>query len=237
MLAIRKATPPRTFQVGVLATDSLLLRLGDFARALCLFCSRGFAATRIWPRAGGPTVVRSPIHCRHRLSFHLGRLLENGEESYLVVPRKRRSPSRKSLTRAPDPTLTVCPFFERDHRDKNSVLALGERGSLLTLSRNPMVTFRRTSKRRYMWGMGVACSLFVVAVAASWAIEGSVDFRVRGFGSESVVAFQEKSTPVPFWSITGATLAVGMAGALVTGVGLARVQKEEAQPVARHQRA
>ena len=81
-----------------------------------------------------------------------------------------------------------------------------------------------------MWGIGVACSLLLLAIAGSWAIEGRVGYRVSSFGSGTAGEFRRDDAPIPFWLIVGLSLAVGVVGATVTGVGLSRVQKQEADP-------
>jgi hypothetical protein len=93
-----------------------------------------------------------------------------------------------------------------------------------------MSQYLSTTKRRYMWGIGVACSLLLLAIAGSWALEGRVGYRVSSFGSENAGEFRRDEAPVPFWLIVGCSLAVGAAGVAVTGVGLSRVQKQEADP-------
>lgn len=90
-----------------------------------------------------------------------------------------------------------------------------------------MSSYKSTTKRRYMWGMGVACSLLLLAIAASWALEGRVGYRLRSFGGEQVGDVRREESPRLFWLVVGGSLAAGIAGVAITGVGLVRVQREE----------
>jgi hypothetical protein len=90
-----------------------------------------------------------------------------------------------------------------------------------------MFKYQSTTKRRYLWGIGFACSLLLVAIAGSWALEGRVGYRMRSFGPESVGEFRRDDAPVTFWLVVGGALAGGIVGSVVTAVGLARVQREE----------
>lgn len=83
-----------------------------------------------------------------------------------------------------------------------------------------------------MWGIGVACSVLLLAIAGSWALEGRVGIRMRSFGSESATEIRREESPVAFWVVVGGSLAAGIAGVAFTAVGLARVQREEADPAA-----
>ena len=95
-----------------------------------------------------------------------------------------------------------------------------------------MSRYMATTKKRYTWGIGVACSILLLAIAGAWALEGRVGIRMRSFGSDSAIEVQRKETPFVFWIVVGGTLAAGMAGVAFTAVGLARVQREEADPAA-----
>jgi hypothetical protein len=75
--------------------------------------------------------------------------------------------------------------------------------------------------------MGVACSLLILAITASWALEGRVGYRLRSFGSEQTGDVRGEESPMLFWLVVGGSLAAGIAGVAVTSVGLARVQREE----------
>lgn len=80
-----------------------------------------------------------------------------------------------------------------------------------------------------MWGIGVVCSLLLVVITSSWAREGRVGYRLRSFGSETetVGEVRREETPVRFWIITGFFFSVSVAGAVVTGSGLSKVQRQE----------
>lgn len=81
-----------------------------------------------------------------------------------------------------------------------------------------------------MWGIGVACSLLLLAIAGSWALKGRIGYRVSSFGNVTAGDFRRDAAPVSFWLVVGLSLAVGFAGVTVTGIGLSRVQKQEADP-------
>ena len=92
-----------------------------------------------------------------------------------------------------------------------------------------MSRYKSTTKQRYMWGIGVVCSLLLVVATASWALEGRVGYRLRSFGSESVGEVRKEEAPVRFWLIVGFFLAAGLGGTLVTSIGLSKVQRRESK--------
>ena len=81
-----------------------------------------------------------------------------------------------------------------------------------------------------MWGMGIACSLLLLAVTCSWAIEGRIGYRLRLSRTGTVGEIRSEEAPVRFWFITGFCIAVSAASAIVTGIGLSRVQRDEDKP-------
>ena len=90
-----------------------------------------------------------------------------------------------------------------------------------------MSRYKSTTKQRYMWGIGVVCSLLLVVITSSWALEGRVGYRLRSFGSETVGEVRREEAPVRFWIITGFFLVASVAGTVVTGIGLSKVQRRE----------
>jgi hypothetical protein len=80
-----------------------------------------------------------------------------------------------------------------------------------------------------MWGIGLAISLFLMAIGASWAISGDFHYSLRGFGYVRVGVVREADSPAPFWTIVGFLFSVGLVGAIITGLGLANTQRQEKQ--------
>ena len=78
-----------------------------------------------------------------------------------------------------------------------------------------------------MWGIGVACSLLLLAITSSWAIEGRIGYRVRSFGSEASGEIRKDEAPIRFWIVAGACIAVSAVGVIFSGVGLSKVQRDE----------
>ena len=90
-----------------------------------------------------------------------------------------------------------------------------------------MPLYQPTTKRRYMWGIGVTCSVFLITLACSWAFEGKVTLKVRSLSGENTTEFRQEDRPGAFWSIVGCSLVGGVAGVVITGIGLSRVRKQE----------
>lgn len=90
-----------------------------------------------------------------------------------------------------------------------------------------MPRYKSTTTHRYMWGIGTACSLLLLAITCSWAIEGRIGYRLRSFGSDSVGELRKEDAPVRFWIVAGSCIAASVASVIVTGVSLSRVQRDE----------
>src|SRR5688500_3888621 len=80
-----------------------------------------------------------------------------------------------------------------------------------------MPRYRRTSTRRYTWGIGVVCSLLFFVIALSWIVEGRVGFRFRTFSGQKVGEVRRSASLALFWSIASLGIVVGLAGVIVTG--------------------
>jgi hypothetical protein len=86
-----------------------------------------------------------------------------------------------------------------------------------------MPHYLRTSRRRYLWGIGVACSLLFLAVTASFALGGSVVLRLGG----TEFKISQGEARGLFWATIAVAGAVGATGLIATGIGLRRAQLEE----------
>ena len=95
-----------------------------------------------------------------------------------------------------------------------------------------MLGYRRTTKRRYMWGMGVTCSLLFFVITLSWAIEGRIGYRFRTSGGHTTGEIRRAESPALFWSLTGFGVAAGFVSVVVTAIGFSKVQRDEDKPVA-----
>jgi len=90
-----------------------------------------------------------------------------------------------------------------------------------------MSAYRNTSERRYMWGIGLVCSIIFIAITESWATRGCVTFRFNSFGSESTWILRSDKDPVGFWSTVAIFSLIGVIGAFITARGLARTKRAE----------
>ena len=90
-----------------------------------------------------------------------------------------------------------------------------------------MLRYKSTTTRRYMWGIGTACSLVLLASTLSWAIEGRIGYRLHTGGSEIAGEIRKDDAPRRFWIVSSVCVATSIASVIVTGIGLSRVQRDE----------
>ena len=92
------------------------------------------------------------------------------------------------------------------------------------------MSYKRTTKFRYMWGMGLACSLLFFVIALSWVLEGRIDYRIRVIGGETVGEVRRAQSPSLFWSLAGCGLVVGFVSVVTSAIGFSKVQRDEDEP-------
>ncbi|GAB5562587.1 MAG: hypothetical protein SynsKO_42340 [Synoicihabitans sp.] len=80
---------------------------------------------------------------------------------------------------------------------------------------------------RYMWGIGFACSLVLLAFAGSWVIKGEFAYTSSKLGEETVTMISKSKDPGLFWAVIGFAFVVGGSGLVITSRGHHHVQQNE----------